>query len=121
MGIHGCFHGASIGASIGKANTVEPLEFKRHKVNTTVVTKVATKVIFKNVPISVPDEEILHLCSQYGEVKDDQVRREIIHFGGARKVKLQSSTRWVEMNLQPGKAFRNFYWLAGSLAMSRGG
>ena len=101
------------GAKLGKANTVEPLEFKRHKVNTTVVTKVATKVIFKNVPISVPDEEILHLCSQYGEVKDDKVRREIIHFGGARKVKLQSSTRWVLMNLQPGKAFRNFYWLAG--------
>ena len=101
------------GAKLGKALTTEPLEFRQHKVNISVVTKVATKVTFKNVPISVPDEEILHLCSQYGDVKDDRVRREVIHFGGARKLKIMSSTRWVEMTMKPGKAFRNFYWLAG--------
>ena len=101
------------GAKLDKALTTEPLVFKQHKVNISVVTKVATKVTFKNVPISVPDEEILHLCSQYGEVKDDRVRREVIHFGGAKKLKITGSTRWVEMTLKPGKAFRNFYWLAG--------
>ena len=101
------------GAKLGKALTAEPLEFRQHKVNIAVVTKVATKVTFKNVPISVPDEEILHLCSQYGDVKDDRVRREVIHFGGAKKLKIMSSTRWVEMTMKPGKAFRNFYWLAG--------
>ena len=101
------------GAKLGKALTNEPLEFKQHKVNISVVTKVATKVTFKNVPISVPDEEILHLCSQYGDVKDDLVRREVIHFGGAKRLKIKSSTRWVEMTMKPGKAFRNYYWLAG--------
>ena len=101
------------GAKLGKALTTEPLEFKQHKVNVSLVTKVATKVTFKNVPISVPDEEILHICSQYGDVKDDRVRREVIYFGGAKKLKIMSSTRWVEMTMKPGKAFRNFYWLAG--------
>ena len=101
------------GAKLDKALSTDPLEFKQHRVNVSLVTKVATKVTFKNVPISVPDEEILHLCSQYGDVKDDRVRREIIHFGGTKKLKIMSSTRWVEMTMKPGKAFRNFYWLAG--------
>lgn len=100
-------------AKLDKALTTEPLVFRQHKVNISVITKVATRVTFRNVPISVPDEEILHLCSQYGDVKDDRVRREVIYFGGEKKLKIMSSTRWVEISMKPGKAFRNFYWLAG--------
>ena len=88
-----------------------PKHFKQHKISAQVVRTFATKVIFRNVPISVPNEEILHLCSQYGKPKDSVVHREVFHFGAKRSI--PSSTRWVEMTMEPGKSFRNYYWLAG--------
>ena len=63
--------------------TKEPVLFMEHEVQ--VVRKISdtTKVTFKNVPLYVPDEEILHLCGVYGEVIDNKVYREqlkICHF-----------------------------------------
>ena len=88
-----------------------PKHFKQHKISAQVVRTFATKVVFRNVPISVPNEEILHLCSQYGKPKDGIVHREVFHFGAKRSI--PSSTRWVEMMMEPGKSFMNYYWLAG--------
>ena len=88
-----------------------PQLFKKHKISAQVVRTFATRVTFRNVPISVPNEEILHLCSQYGKPKDGIVHREVLHFGAKRSI--PSSTRWVEMTLEPGRSFRNYYWLAG--------
>ena len=39
-----------------------PKLFKQHEVFVTVISNKATKVTFKGVPITVPNEEILHIC-----------------------------------------------------------
>ena len=99
------------GTPIDNIISSQPQQFKQHEITAKVVRTFATKVIFRNVPITVPNEEILHLCSQYGKPKDGIVHREVIHFGAKRSI--PSSTRWVEIALEPGKSFRNYYWLAG--------
>ena len=42
-----------------------PLDFKGHKVIVTQQRLNITKITFKNVPLNVPDEEIIHLCMAY--------------------------------------------------------
>ena len=48
--------------------TQEPLVFKGHEISVRKMLNDTTKVTFKNVPMYVPDEEILHLCGIYGAV-----------------------------------------------------
>ena len=96
--------------------TSEPHLFKQHHIYATVLSSQVTKVTFKNVPLYVPDEEILHLCCHYGELTDGVVYKDSITLGIAAKHSLPSSTRWVTVRLHPGKSFRNFYWLAGPLS-----
>ena len=93
-----------------------PHLFKQHHIHATALTSQVTKVTFKNVPLYVPDEEILHLCCHYGELTDGVVHKDSITLGIAAKHSLPSSSRWVTVRLQPGKTFRNFYWLAGPLS-----
>ena len=92
-----------------------PHVFKFHEITTNVMSNQVTKVVFKNVPISVPDEEILHLCCQYGTPTDGKVHKDSVTIGGATRYTITSSTRWVQVQLLPGKTFRNYYWLAGPL------
>ena len=94
----------------------KPHLFKQHHIHATALTSQVTKVTFKNVPLYVPDEEILHLCCHYGELTDGVVHKDSITLGVAAKHSLPSSTRWVTVRLHPGKTFRNFYWLAGPLS-----
>ena len=94
----------------------KPHTFKQHNIYATALSSQVTKVTFKNVPLYVPDEEILHLCLHYGELTDGVVHSDNITLGVAAKHSLPSSTRWVLVRLHPGKTFRNFYWMAGPLS-----
>ena len=96
-----------------------PHVFKDHEITAMLISTSYTKVTFRQVPLSVPDEEILHLCQQYGVVRDEKVHREPIAMGTSRSP-IISSTRYVEMQMDPGKYFRNYYWLAGPLAGETG-
>ena len=89
--------------------TSEPHIYREHRIMASRVSSLTTKIIFKNVPISVPDEEILHMCCHYGNLSDNKVHREVVHLGSSNKHSLPSSTRWVEMTLNPGKSFKNYY------------
>ena len=77
----------------------------------------ATKVTFRNVPMYVPDEEILHLCGVYGTVMENKVYWEKMKITtSTKKGVLTSPTRYVLMNLKIGAAFHNFYWMEGPMS-----
>ena len=97
----------------GVITTSQPHIYREHEMTVSVISKLVTKVTFRNVPMSIPDEEILHLCSLYGELVDGVVHREVIRLGGATRHSITSSTRFVERPLTPGKSFKNFYWMVG--------
>ena len=95
-----------------------PIVFKGHYVTVRKQRCNVTRVTFKNVPFNVPDEEILHLCIHYGKpVSDLQYERM-----ANKAIKgCLGATRFVDMELDPGKQFENFYWLEGPLNGDKGG
>ena len=90
-----------------------PIEFKDHFVTVTRQRTNVTKVTFKNVPLNVPNEEILNLCRCYGKPVDGVVHVETLR--NIRGLSLKGSTRFVEMHLDEGKSFHNYYWMEGPL------
>ena len=63
--------------------------------------------------LNVPDEEILNLCAAYGKPADN-----VVHYETLNNIKgktLTGSTRFVDMELDAGRTFENFYWLKGPL------
>ena len=97
--------------------TKEPLTFHGHEVTVKRQTNKTVQVTFKDVPLCVPDEEIINLCNCYGEPINNEVKYK--HSELTRG--LQGSTRVVEMKLLPGKQFENFYWMEGPLEGDQGG
>ena len=65
--------------------THSPHIFKYHEVFISLLNNQYTKVTFRGVPIGTPDEELLYLCSLYGEVTSNKVEREPIRVGGANR------------------------------------
>ena len=105
------------GVDSTKYITSEPLMFKEHEITVKKMLNDVTKVTFKNVPMYVPDEEILHLCGVYGTVLDNKVHWETIRITTTtKKGVLVSPTRYVMMNLNNGVMFNNFYWMEGPMA-----
>ena len=54
-------------------------EFKGHEITTRKQRNNVTKVTFKNVPLNIPNEELLHLCETYGKPVDHVVHYELLH------------------------------------------
>ena len=69
--------------------------------------KNATKVSFRNVPFSVPDEEIIELCKCYGSPINNKVHYEKLT--NSRNRGMSGSIRWVEMEFKAGLSMTNFY------------
>ena len=45
-----------------------PIEYMKHKIIVKTQEKnSSTKILFRNVPLNVPDEEIINLCMSYGD------------------------------------------------------
>ena len=76
------------------------------------------RITFRNVPSSVPAEEILHLCSYYGTPINNKVSYERLK--GSRFEGMVGSTMYVEVKMKPGLAFNNYYWMEGPLPDDRG-
>ena len=95
-----------------------PLDFKGHKVIVTQQRLNITKITFKNVPLNVPDEEIIHLCMAYGKPVDNKVRYEVLY--NPKNKGHTGSTRFVDMELDEGKSFNNYYWMEGPLSGDEG-
>ena len=63
----------------------EPITFMNHEVTVAKMISDVVKVVFKNVPLYVPDEEILHLCQYYGTVVDNTVYKEQLRIVTSKK------------------------------------
>ena len=93
-------------------------DFYGHSVVTKRQSSKVTRVSFRNVPLNVPDEEIIHLCSFYGKPTNNSVEYENIV--NDKWGVLQGSTRFVDMEMSPGARFMNYYWMEGPLSGDRG-
>jgi hypothetical protein len=93
-------------------------EFKGHEVTTKKQMNNLTKVSFINVPINVPDEDIIELCKCYGSPVNNIVNYERMF--NMRNRGMMGSTRWVEMELKSGVCMNNFYWMEGPLPGDKG-
>ena len=97
--------------------TSEPFIFYDHEVTVRRQSSKSVQVTFKDVPLCIPDEEIINLCRSYGE----PVNNEVIYKPSDLTRGVPGSTRFVEMKLQPGKQFENYYWMEGPLDEDQGG
>ena len=86
---------------------------KDHEILVSIVSNQSTRVTFKGVPLSVPNEELLYLCSLHGVIKDGIVHQTTLRLGGKTRISMPSSTRWIKVQLTPGKPLRNYYWMTG--------
>ena len=79
----------------------------------------STKVTFKNVPFSVPDEELLHLVKSYGgkmETKQVEHEKVAVKLPDGEIKHFESTTRSIHATFPPNRRLRTFYWLQGPLA-----
>ena len=97
--------------------TAEPIIFCDHEVTVRRQTSKAVHVMFKDVPLSIPDEEIINLCECYGEA----LSKEVIYKSSKITRGVPGATRFVDMIFLPGKQFKNFYWMEGPLDGDQGG
>ena len=88
-----------------------PHHFRDHKISASLISNTVSRITFKGVPIGVPDEEIVYLCSLYGKLTDGKVHREKVRLGGKERHTVISSTRYMEAQLFPGKPMKNYYWM----------
>ena len=89
-----------------------PFLFKGHMVTAGSSAKLRNmvKITFRNVPRSVPDEELLHFCSKFGHVHDRTVFYGKYFSGNFAG--LHNGTRWLNIELT-SKVPINFIWLEG--------
>ena len=93
-------------------------EFMEHEVTTRRQRSNVTKVVFKNVPLNIPDEEIVHLCETYGKPTDYTVHYEKLT--NNRNKGMVGGTRYMEVELFTGASMNNFYWMEGPLSGDTG-
>ena len=98
--------------------TTNPIQFKGHLVSVCKQLNNITRVTFKNVPLNVPNEEILQLCNSYGKPLDNKVYFETLT--NQRNKGMRGSTRFVDMELKKGASMMNYYWLEGPLSGDQG-
>ena len=92
--------------------------FYGHTITTRTQSSNIVKVTFKQVPLNVPDEEIIHLCKFYGNPLDNKVHYETL--SNSKFAGISGATRFVEMEMTPGKSLLNFYWMEGPLPGDQG-
>ena len=78
-----------------------------------------SKITFKNVPLNIPDEEIVNLCETYGKPVDYTVYYEKMYNNKNRG--MVGSTRYMDVELFQGASMFNYYWMEGPLAGDTGG
>ena len=89
-----------------------------HNITTKKQLNNITKVTFTNVPLNIPDEEIINLCEVYGKPIDY-----VVHYEKMTNSKNRGQTsgvRFVEMEMFQGASFNNFFWMEGPLAGDAG-
>ena len=84
----------------------------KHNINVTKQSHSITKVLFRNVPLNVPDEEILNLAICYGNIQGTVKHEKLFNHKDRNH---SGSNRSIEIVLNKGASFENFYWMEGPL------
>ena len=92
--------------------------FYGHTITTRTQSSNIVKVTFRQVPLNVPDEEIIHLCKFYGNPLDNKVHYETL--SNSKFAGISGATRFVEIEMTPRKSLLNFYWMEGPLPGDQG-
>ena len=89
-----------------------PFIYKGHIVTAGTNSKLRNmvKITFRNVPRSVPDEELVHFCKSFGMVEDKTVYYGKFLSGNFKG--LYNGTRWLNIELNCRVPI-NFIWLEG--------
>ena len=72
---------------------------KDHEITISTLSLQSTKVTFIDVPLTVPDEELRHLCALHGTLVDGIVHRVYVKLGGVSKVSIPGPTRWLNVHI----------------------
>ena len=93
-------------------------EFKGMAFNISMSQEHSTRITFKNVPLSVPDQELLHLVKAYGGKLENEVvehAKEQVSSPKGINLEVMGTTRFIHATLPPNKRLKSFYWLQGPL------
>ena len=74
-------------------------------------------MLFRSVPLNVPDEELVNLALCYGQPVGKVKRERLTNSKDKGKIGSISS---LDVLLNPGYAFENYYWLEGPLPSDQG-
>ena len=80
-------------------------------------THFATRVLFRNVPLNVPDEELVNLALCYGHPVGGVRRERLTNYKDKGKL---GSNRSLDVILNPGSTFENYFWMEGPLPSDQG-
>ena len=95
-----------------------PVRFQEHSILVKKQeTNFATKILFRNVPLNVPDEELVNLSLCYGQPVGAVRREKLTNLKDKGKV---GSNRILDVILNQGSAFENFFWMEGPLPSDQG-
>ena len=74
------------------------------------------RLVFRECPLSIPDDEILHIARTFCNPTDDIVHYEQMNSKGKS---IRSGTRYLEVELKPEVALPTYFWLEGPLEGDR--
>ena len=117
-GIHNSISIFKPDVSIDKYVSKDPITFKDHLISTRKQLNNITRVTFKNVPLNVPDEEIINLCLCYGTPIDNKVSYEVLT--NAKNRGQTGSTRYVDIEFEKDMIMENYYWMEGPMQGDQG-
>jgi regulator of replication initiation timing len=80
-------------------------------------TNFATRILFRNVPLNAPDEELINLALCYGQPVGGVKRERLFNQKDRGKF---GANRSLDVLLNPGQAVENFFWLEGPLPSDQG-
>ena len=92
-------------------------DYMKHDIKATKQPQSITKVMFRNIPLNVPDEEIMNLAVCYGRVEGIVKHEKLFNDKDRGKV---GSNRSLEIVLNKGASFENYYWMEGPLSGDQG-
>ena len=85
-------------------------DYKGYKVAVTKPLYGSTKITFKNVPIYVPNSELIHLVKTYGKMDKEEIHHEKMHIktDGGKIFTSPSTTRHAFATILANKHMRRF-------------
>ena len=97
-------------------NREEPFRYQDYQITAKAQSARYTRVTFRNVPLNIENEEILHLSSFFGEVQGNTVLAEPL---GIANRNVKGSHRYVNIKFYLGCQFNNFYIMEGPLELDK--